>query len=177
MRSAVERALSGNPAMMSSYQPPGAELLAELDRIDDSLLTLAMLVGPDAVGAQPDLLIRVRGESFSGWSFAPRLSSAIRQRLAQTGDLDAAVPVVPEQAGPAHSPGALPEDTARGHRAAHPRARGRRRSRSNPRGDSRYPWRLVLTDGFLTNVLQAGSRNQGIVPRGAGSPEVTICRA
>jgi WD40 repeat protein len=72
MRAAIEHVLESQSITSGPYQPPAGELLAELDRIDDSVLILATLLGPDAVTAQPDLLARVRSQSFAGWSFAPR---------------------------------------------------------------------------------------------------------
>ncbi len=72
LRAAVEQALDGVPVAPDTYQPPVAALLGELDRIDDSVLILATLLGPDAVAAEPDLLVRVRSQSFGGWSLAPR---------------------------------------------------------------------------------------------------------
>jgi WD40 repeat protein len=72
MRAAVEQALGGVPVPAEPYQVPAAGLLRELDRVDDSVLLLATLLGPEAVAAQPSLLARVRGHSFSGWSIAPR---------------------------------------------------------------------------------------------------------
>ena len=72
LRAAVEQALGGVAVSPEAYRPPVAELLGELDRIDDSVLVLATLLGPDAIAAEPDLLVRARGQSFGGWSLAPR---------------------------------------------------------------------------------------------------------
>jgi len=72
MRAALEQALDGATIVPRPYQPPVAALAAELERIDDSVLFLAELLGPDAVAAEPGLLARVRRQSFSGWSLALR---------------------------------------------------------------------------------------------------------
>ncbi|MDG6101427.1 WD40 repeat domain-containing protein [Dactylosporangium aurantiacum] len=71
LRGAVEHALAGVALPAGSYQVPAAEILAELDTIDDSVLVLATLLGPAAVAAAPDLIARVRSQSFGGWSLAP----------------------------------------------------------------------------------------------------------
>ena len=72
LRAAVQRVLEAADVPAERYEPPVAELLGELDRIDDSVLVLATLLGPDAVAAEPDLLIRARSQSFRDWSLAPR---------------------------------------------------------------------------------------------------------
>ena len=72
LRAAVEQVLESAAVPAEAYEPPVAELLGELDRIDDSVLVLATLLGPDAIAAEPDLLVRARSESFCGWSLAPR---------------------------------------------------------------------------------------------------------
>jgi WD40 repeat protein len=72
MRAAVEQALNGLPVPVDGVRPPIQELVRELDRVDDSVLVLAALLGPDAVESEPDLLLRLRGQSFTGWSLAPR---------------------------------------------------------------------------------------------------------
>jgi WD40 repeat protein len=71
IRAAVEQSLAG-ALRFSPYDPPATALLRSLDQIDDSVLVLATLLGPDAVAAAPDLLARVRSQSFGGWSLAPR---------------------------------------------------------------------------------------------------------
>lgn len=72
LSAAVERALDGRPAPPGDYRPAIDALRAELDRVDDSVVVLATLIGPEAVTAAPDLLARVRGRSFGGWSLTPR---------------------------------------------------------------------------------------------------------
>lgn len=72
LRAAVEPALEGVPTIPHAPDPPMTALRAELERIDDSVIMLATLLGPDAVAAAPDILARVRRQSFGGWSFAPR---------------------------------------------------------------------------------------------------------
>ncbi|TCO52890.1 WD40 repeat domain-containing protein [Actinocrispum wychmicini] len=72
LHAAVEQAMEGVSTVSQAYEPPMAALLVELDRIDDSVIVLATLLGPDAVAAAPDVLARVRSQSFGGWSLAPR---------------------------------------------------------------------------------------------------------
>jgi WD40 repeat protein len=72
MTAAVEQALSGPRVPLEAAAPPIPELLRELDRVDDSVLMLAMLLGPDAVESEPGILVRLRGQSFTGWTLAPR---------------------------------------------------------------------------------------------------------
>jgi hypothetical protein len=72
LRAAVEEALEGVPIPPHPYHPPVTELLDELDKIDDSVLMLATLLGPDALAAEPDVLVRARSQSFAGWSLATR---------------------------------------------------------------------------------------------------------
>jgi len=72
LQAAVEQALGGAAIPPEAYEPPVSALLGEFDRIDDSVLVLAELLGPDAVAAEPDLLVRARSESFGNWSLAPR---------------------------------------------------------------------------------------------------------
>lgn len=86
LRAAVTGALDGMSVDPGAYEPPTAALLGEFDRIDDSLLVLATLLGPDAVAAAPDLLTRVRNQSFSGWSFAPRQRRLLGLRSALRAD-------------------------------------------------------------------------------------------
>jgi len=71
LRAVLAEALVGVSGPLSDYSPPRTELLAALDGIDDSVLLLATLLGPDAVAAEPDLLAKVRSRSFGRWSFAP----------------------------------------------------------------------------------------------------------
>jgi hypothetical protein len=86
LRAALERALEDAPAPARRYPPPIAELIAELDRVDDSVLVLASVLGPDAVAAEPGLLARVRGQSLAGWSLAPRQRTLIGLRAALQPD-------------------------------------------------------------------------------------------
>jgi len=72
LRDALERALDDVTIEVRDYHPAVDTLRGVLDRIDDSIVVLAMLLGPDAVAAAPDLLVRVRSQSFGGWSLAPR---------------------------------------------------------------------------------------------------------
>ena len=77
LSAAVTKALDGLTVAVPAYQPPVAALVGALDGVDDSVLVLANLLGHDAVAAEPDLLARVRRQSFSGWS----LPSAQRKLL------------------------------------------------------------------------------------------------
>ena len=71
LRAAVEQALERVTLAREAYQPPVAALRHELNRVDDSVLVLAGLLGPDAIAAEPYLLARVRSQSFGDWSLAP----------------------------------------------------------------------------------------------------------
>ncbi len=86
LRAAVELALGGLPVATRPYEPPISELLAELDRIDDSVEILAILLGPDAVAMEPDLLARLRAHSFGGWSLTPRQRRLLGLRSALRSD-------------------------------------------------------------------------------------------
>lgn len=84
LRVALEQALHAGPPPVN-YRPPMRALRRELDLIDDALLLLAGLLGPDAVEAAPELLARVRRESFTGWRIGAQqrrllgLRSMVRQ--------------------------------------------------------------------------------------------------
>jgi len=72
VRRALDHALNGVPVDPLPYEPPIAALIDQFEHIDDSLLRLAQLVGPDAAAAEPNLLARLRRQSFGGWNLTPR---------------------------------------------------------------------------------------------------------
>ncbi len=122
LRDALAGALAGEPVPVEAPTLPVAALMAAADAIDERLLTLLTLVGPDAVAADPGLPMRLLPQVPE----LPAMTAPKRRLLGLRLRLD--------QGGPAHGHGA-----------------GAERTGIDVRGDwrSMLPWQLALPEAVL----------------------------
>ncbi len=122
LKEALAEALTGEPIEPDAPPLPTAALIQAADAIDGRVLTLLMLVGPDAVAADPSLPLRLLPQA----SKLPALAAPRRRLLGLRLRLD--------RGGPAHGHGA-----------------GAERTGIDVRGDWRslVPWQLALPDVVL----------------------------
>lgn len=72
LQRALLHTLNGVPVPPSDNPPPMTALVEALGRIDDSVLTLVALLGPEAVAAEPELPARLRGLGTGLWPLPER---------------------------------------------------------------------------------------------------------
>ena len=122
LKDALAEALAGEAIEPEAPRLPVAALGQAADAVDDRLLTLLELVGPDAVAADPGLPLRLLPQA----SKLPALAAPRRRLLGLRLRLD--------RGGPAHGYGP-----------------GAERTGVDVRGDWRtiVPWQLVLPDDVL----------------------------